>query len=43
LIAGKGHETYQLIAGATLPFDDRREARAALERRRALKSSGVGR
>ena len=37
LIAGKGHETSQLIGGATLPFDDRREARAALERRRGAK------
>lgn len=30
LIAGKGHETYQLIKGATLHFDDREEAREAL-------------
>lgn len=30
LIAGKGHETYQLINGATLHFDDREEARNAL-------------
>ncbi|MBL8743377.1 MAG: UDP-N-acetylmuramoyl-L-alanyl-D-glutamate--2,6-diaminopimelate ligase, partial [Myxococcales bacterium] len=34
LIAGKGHETYQITAGVTAPFDDREEARAALSRRR---------
>ena len=30
LLAGKGHETTQTIAGVALPFDDRDEARAAL-------------
>lgn len=30
VIAGKGHETYQLIQGKTLHFDDREEARKAL-------------
>ncbi len=30
LIAGKGHEPYQLVGGRRLDFDDRREARAAL-------------
>jgi UDP-N-acetylmuramoyl-L-alanyl-D-glutamate--2,6-diaminopimelate ligase len=30
VIAGKGHETYQEIAGRRLPFDDAREARQAL-------------
>ncbi|MBA2849431.1 UDP-N-acetylmuramoyl-L-alanyl-D-glutamate--2,6-diaminopimelate ligase [Thermosulfuriphilus ammonigenes] len=30
LIAGKGHETYQEIAGKRRPFDDRKVARAAL-------------
>jgi len=33
LIAGKGHETYQEIAGERLPFDDRVEAAAALKGR----------
>ncbi len=35
LIAGKGHEDYQEIAGVKHPFDDAVEARAALARRRA--------
>jgi UDP-N-acetylmuramoyl-L-alanyl-D-glutamate--2,6-diaminopimelate ligase len=30
LIAGKGHESYQEIAGIKIPFDDRRVASAAL-------------
>ena len=30
VIAGKGHETYQEIAGQRLPFDDAVEARRAL-------------
>jgi len=32
LIAGKGHETYQLINGVSYPFDDRVVARAAIRR-----------
>jgi UDP-N-acetylmuramyl-tripeptide synthetase len=32
LIAGKGHETYQLIGGETLTFDDCIEAKKALDR-----------
>ena len=35
LIAGKGHEKYQVIGTRTLPFDDVDVARAALDRRRA--------
>jgi UDP-N-acetylmuramoyl-L-alanyl-D-glutamate--2,6-diaminopimelate ligase len=35
LIAGKGHEKYQVIGERVLPFDDVEVARAALERRRA--------
>jgi UDP-N-acetylmuramoyl-L-alanyl-D-glutamate--2,6-diaminopimelate ligase len=34
LIAGKGHEPYQLIGGHSFPFDDRVEARRALALRR---------
>ncbi len=33
LIAGKGHETYQIIGSETLPFDDREVAVDALRRR----------
>jgi len=33
LIAGKGHEPYQEIAGACIPFDDLVVARDALEAR----------
>ena len=32
VVAGKGHETGQYVAGAVLPFDDRKVTAAALER-----------
>jgi UDP-N-acetylmuramoyl-L-alanyl-D-glutamate--2,6-diaminopimelate ligase len=35
VIAGKGHETYQIVGGQTFSFDDRARARAALAARRA--------
>ncbi|MBM3459553.1 MAG: UDP-N-acetylmuramoyl-L-alanyl-D-glutamate--2,6-diaminopimelate ligase, partial [Armatimonadetes bacterium] len=35
VIAGKGHETYQIFADGTIHFDDREEARAALRARRS--------
>jgi hypothetical protein len=31
LVAGKGHETGQYVAGTVLPFDDRTVTAAALE------------
>lgn len=37
LIAGKGHETSQEVAGQRRPFDDRVHARAALEARTAAR------
>jgi UDP-N-acetylmuramoyl-L-alanyl-D-glutamate--2,6-diaminopimelate ligase len=39
LVAGKGHEKYQVIGDRTLPFDDVEVAREALARRRT--NSGV--
>lgn len=35
LIAGKGHETYQLVGGQSLPFSDFKQARLALAARGA--------
>jgi UDP-N-acetylmuramoyl-L-alanyl-D-glutamate--2,6-diaminopimelate ligase len=41
LLAGKGHETYQLLGTRSLPFDDREVARAALRRRRTARQGGL--
>ena len=38
IIAGKGHEKYQVIGDRTLPFDDVEVARAALGQRRAMRA-----
>ncbi|WNQ14215.1 UDP-N-acetylmuramoyl-L-alanyl-D-glutamate--2,6-diaminopimelate ligase [Paenibacillus aurantius] len=35
LIAGKGHETYQIIGGTTHHFDDREEARNAIKEKKS--------
>ena len=34
LIAGKGHEDYQEFADGRIPFDDRKQTRAAMDARR---------
>lgn len=36
LIAGKGHETYQIVGNRTLPFDDRKEAMAFIQQHLTL-------
>ena len=38
LIAGKGHETYQISGNTTIPYDDREQARTALRNLRKLPS-----
>jgi UDP-N-acetylmuramoyl-L-alanyl-D-glutamate--2,6-diaminopimelate ligase len=43
LIAGKGHEKYQVIGEKSLPFDDVAVARAALDRRGSKSVSVTGR
>jgi len=41
LLAGKGHETYQVLRSGTIEFDDREKARAILRRKGfAKKASG---
>ncbi|MGK5499878.1 UDP-N-acetylmuramoyl-L-alanyl-D-glutamate--2,6-diaminopimelate ligase, partial [Streptomyces sp. URMC 125] len=42
LIAGKGHEQGQDVAGVIRPFDDREVLREAIERRRGAGGTGAG-
>jgi UDP-N-acetylmuramoyl-L-alanyl-D-glutamate--2,6-diaminopimelate ligase len=42
LLAGKGHEPYQQVGTVKQPFDDRVEARRALEMRRGATPAGKG-
>jgi UDP-N-acetylmuramoyl-L-alanyl-D-glutamate--2,6-diaminopimelate ligase len=43
LVAGKGHETYQIFKDRTVDFDDREVVRAALRRRTGAPRTGKGR
>ena len=40
LLAGKGHETYQVLRDGTIDFDDREMARAILRRKGFVKKAG---
>lgn len=42
LIAGKGHEDYQIFAAQTLPFSDVKQARLSLQRRLAKRANASG-
>ena len=41
LIAGKGHETYQIVGETPIAFDDRIEARMVLDRIEGFRDSGI--
>jgi UDP-N-acetylmuramoyl-L-alanyl-D-glutamate--2,6-diaminopimelate ligase len=40
LLAGKGHETYQVLRDGTIDFDDREKARAILRRKGFVRKAG---
>ena len=42
LVAGKGHERYQIVGTERLPFDDVTEVQAALEQRQRPRGSAAG-
>jgi UDP-N-acetylmuramoyl-L-alanyl-D-glutamate--2,6-diaminopimelate ligase len=41
VIAGKGHEDYQIIGSRRLSFDDRAVAKDAIERRLAVRAQSA--
>ena len=42
VIAGKGHESYQVVGDQILHFDDREEAELALKKRREKVGAKIG-
>jgi UDP-N-acetylmuramoyl-L-alanyl-D-glutamate--2,6-diaminopimelate ligase len=41
LLAGKGHETYQVLRSGTIEFDDREKARAILRQKGFAKQASA--